>query len=154
MAVHTLLATQTIHADLDEAWRFFSDPRNLARITPKELGFEIRTKDLPAAIYEGLMITYTVRPLFGIPVTWLSEITHVEERSSFIDEQRVGPYRVWHHEHRFRELGPSQVEVTDRVTYVLPFGPLGSLLHGVMVKPQLNKIFAYRDKVITEIFGR
>lgn len=152
MAVHTLQTKQIIRASMEEAWAFFSNPRNLAKITPPELGFEIATPDLPSQIYAGMMIAYRVRPLLGIPMTWLSEITLVEEGVRFIDEQRVGPYAVWHHEHAFHDLGDGRVEVDDRATYVLPFAPLGDLAHGMLVKPQLAKIFAFREKAVRELF--
>jgi len=99
-----------------------------------------------------MMIRYRVRPLFGIPVTWLTEITQVNEPHSFVDEQRVGPYRLWHHEHTFRQTGEQQVEIGDRIHYVLPFGVFGSAVHALFVRAELEKIFAYREKVIARIF--
>lgn len=152
MAVHTLHTQQIIRATREQAWAFFSDPRNLAKITPPTLGFEVLTPDLPARIRSGLMIAYRVRPLFGIPMQWLTEITHVEEGVRFIDEQRVGPYAVWHHEHEFRDLGDGRVEMEDRVTYVLPFGPLGDLVHPLLVKPQIETIFGFRERAVREMF--
>ncbi|MEZ5386331.1 MAG: SRPBCC family protein [Prosthecobacter sp.] len=152
MAVHTLHTKQTIHTTLEDAWTFFSNPRNLARITPPGMGFEILTPDLASHIYEGMMIAYRVRPLMGIPMTWLTEITLVEEGKRFIDEQRVGPYAVWHHEHVFSDLGDGRVEIEDRVTYVLPFAPLGELAHSILVKPELDRIFSYREKAVQELF--
>lgn len=152
MAVHTLHAQQIIRATREQAWGFFSDPRNLTKITPPTLGFEVLTPDLPSQIRAGLMIAYRVRPLFGIPMQWLTEITHVEEGVRFIDEQRVGPYAVWHHEHEFRDLGDGRVEMEDRVTYVLPFGPLGDLVHPLLVKPQLKAIFGFREREVREMF--
>lgn len=153
MAVHTLQATQTIPSTLAQAWTFFSNPRNLARITPPALGFEILTPDLPEEIHPGLMIAYRVRPILGVPMTWLTEITHVEEGRRFVDEQRVGPYAVWHHEHTFRDRGDGRVDLGDHVTYVLPFGPFGVLLHGWLVRPQLDRIFAHREIAVRKIFG-
>jgi ligand-binding SRPBCC domain-containing protein len=85
-------------------------------------------------------------------VRWLTEITHVEPGKFFADEQRVGPYRIWHHEHHFTPLDGDRIEMTDRVTYVLPFGPLGDLVHPFLVKPQLAKIFTFREKAVSEIF--
>ena len=152
MAIHTLTSTQIISTTPARAWAFFSDPRNLARITPAGLGFEILTPDLPECIHEGLMIAYRVRPVLGLPITWLTEITHVHEGVSFVDEQRVGPYAVWHHEHRFRDLGDGRVQMSDRVTYVLPFGPLGVLVHGWLVRPQLERIFAHREQAVNRLF--
>ncbi|MCB9892416.1 MAG: SRPBCC family protein [Planctomycetes bacterium] len=153
MAIHTLHSTQVIETTLDEAWSFFSNPRNLARITPPSLGFEVRTKDLPDSIHAGLMIEYRVRPLLGIPTTWLTEITQVRERAYFVDEQRIGPYRIWHHEHGFRELAPGRVEIEDRVTYVVPFGPLGTILHKLVIQRRLAEIFEFRKGIITGLFS-
>jgi ligand-binding SRPBCC domain-containing protein len=153
MAVHTLHKKQVIRAALPEAWSFFSNPRNLSRITPPSLGFEVLTPDLPDRIYAGLMIAYRVRPLLGIPVTWLTEITVVEEGRRFIDEQRVGPYAVWHHEHEFHDQGDGRIEIEDRVTYVLPFAKLGELAHPFLVQPQLARIFAFRERALVEIWG-
>lgn len=152
MPVHTLTSKQIITATREQAWAFFSNPRNLARITPPEMGFEITTPDLPPHIRPGLMIAYRVRLMFGIPMTWLSEITQVREGGHFIDEQRVGPYAVWHHEHWFHEREGGRIEIEDRVTYVLPFGWLGNLAHPVIVKPQLDRIFAFREKAVRDLF--
>jgi ligand-binding SRPBCC domain-containing protein len=151
MAIHTLEHTQAVHATLETCWKFFSDPRNLARITPPELGFEV-TSALPAQMHPGLMIQYRVRPLFGIPVTWLTEITHVDQPYSFVDEQRIGPYRIWHHEHRFTDGGNGTVTMQDKVTYVLPFGPFGDLAHPLIVQPQLRSIFDFRNEAVRTIF--
>lgn len=152
MAVHTLHTKQIIRATRQEAWDFFSNPRNLAKITPPELGFEIISPDLPPSMREGMMIAYRVRPLLGLPMTWLSEITLVEPGVRFIDEQRVGPYAVWHHEHEFHDLGDGRIEMEDKATYVLPFAPLGDLAHAWLVQPQLKRIFAYREKAVRELF--
>jgi ligand-binding SRPBCC domain-containing protein len=151
MSVHVLESSQVVHASIDRAWDFFSDPRNLSRITPPELDFKILSA-LPERVYPGLMIEYRVRPLLGIPARWVTEITHVEPGKFFVDEQRIGPYRIWHHEHHFRPLDGGRVEMTDRVTYVLPFGPLGDLVHPFLVKPQLAKIFAFREKAVAGLF--
>lgn len=152
MPVHTLLTRKVLKLRRQQAWDFFSNPRNLPRITPPGLGFQILTPDLPAEVYPGLMIAYRVRPLAGIPMTWLTEITQVHPGESFVDEQRVGPYAVWHHEHRFRELGDGRIEMEDRVTYVLPMGWLGNLVHPWLVRPQLDRIFAFREAALQELF--
>jgi len=149
--IHLLETSQIIPVGIERAWDFFSDPRNLARITPPKLDFTVLTA-LPERIYAGMMIQYRVRPLLGIPVKWLTEITHVEPGKFFVDEQRIGPYRIWHHEHHFKQLDDGRTELSDRVTYVLPFGPLGNLMHPLLVKPQLAKIFAFREKAVTELF--
>jgi ligand-binding SRPBCC domain-containing protein len=152
MGVHTLKTTQVLRATLEQAWDFFSNPQNLAKITPKELDFTVLS-ELPERIYPGLMIEYRVRPLFSIPVRWVTEISHVERGQFFVDEQRVGPYRMWHHEHHFRVLGDGCVEMTDRVTYIVPFGPLGELVRPWLVEPQLAKIFTHRERVVAELFA-
>ncbi len=153
MAIHTFRKAQLIRATLDDCWRFFSDPRNLARITPPTLDFRVLS-DLPQSIRAGLLIEYRVRPLLGVPVRWLTEITHVDAPHYFVDDQRAGPYRIWHHEHFFAEQPGGLVEIRDLVTYALPFGPFGNLAHLPIVLPQLRKIFAYREKAVVEIFGK
>jgi ligand-binding SRPBCC domain-containing protein len=149
--IHLLKRSQIVSADLETCWRFFSNPANLARITPPDLDFQILS-DLPHEIYEGLMIEYRVRPLFGIPLPWLTEITHVRRPSFFVDEQRVGPYAVWHHEHEFHAIDAQRTEILDRVHYVLPFAPLSEIIHPFLVQPRLEKIFSYRKHAIEEIF--
>ncbi len=103
MPIYQLERKQTVSLGLEECWRFFSDPRNLEKITPPSMNFTIKSA-LPPEVYPGLMIEYTVSPLLGIPLTWLTEIVHVDAPHRFVDEQRVGPYRIWHHEHSFRAL--------------------------------------------------
>ena len=152
MPIHVLHRTQTLAITREEAWQFFSDPRNLARITPPKLGFQIVTPDLPARIYAGLMIQYRVRPLLGIPMIWLTEITHVTEGHYFSDEQRVGPYALWHHEHWFHDAGSGAVELQDRVTYKLPGGRLSEPAHALVVRRQLNEIFNYRTIAVKRRF--
>ncbi len=149
--IHRLLQTQIFHAGERECWSFFSNPANLSKITPPSLDFKI-ISDLPAEIYPGMMIEYRVRPLFGIPVTWLTEITHVERPRFFVDEQRVGPYKMWHHEHHFEPLGGGQIKMTDIVTYRLPFSPLSEVFHPLLVEPELRRIFEYRKRVVAELF--
>lgn len=149
--IHFLESRQKIPAPLHRVWEFFTDPRNLAQITPADLDFQVLST-VPERIHPGLMISYQVRPLFGIPVRWLTEITHVEPGARFVDEQRVGPYRIWHHEHHFQSLPDGSVEMMDRVTYVLPFGWLGNLAHPFLVKPTLEKIFEFRRESVERIF--
>ena len=152
MPIHTLRRTQIVPAALEECWAFFSDPGNLARITPPALDFQVLSEAVPT-IYPGLMIEYRVRPLWRIPMTWLTEITHVDAPHRFVDEQRVGPYTIWHHEHTFRALDGGQTEIVDVVYYVLPLGWLGNLAHPFLVAPQLHAIFAFREKAVRERFG-
>ena len=150
--IHTLHMRQILHATRQRCWEFFSNPRNLAKITPPDMGFVVKSEQ-PPHVYAGMMIEYRVSPLFGIPMTWLSEITQVCEGEYFIDEQRVGPYAIWRHEHRFTDLADGRTEMHDIVTYVLPFSPFSEIVHPFLVKPQLDKIFAYREKVVAQLFG-
>lgn len=133
---------------LTEAWGFFSNPANLALITPPKLNFVI-SSDVPEKVYAGAIIAYKVHPFLGIPLTWVTEITHVKECEYFVDEQRYGPYRLWHHQHLFKETD-SGVEIEDIVDYILPFGPLGLFVHSLFVKRQLDSIFEYRSRVLRE----
>jgi ligand-binding SRPBCC domain-containing protein len=116
------------------------------------MGFDVKT-EVPEKMYEGLMIEYRVRPLMNIPMTWITEITHVKDFQFFVDEQRKGPYRIWHHEHHFMETEEG-VEMTDIVSYELPFGLLGKIAHPILVKKKLEEIFAYRYKVVEELFNK
>lgn len=151
MTLHRLEATQVLPVTIEEAWAFFSDPRNLSAITPPDLDFRI-TSAVPERMYEGMIVTYTLRPLMGIPVAWATEITHVDEGRRFVDEQRVGPYRMWHHEHTFSSAGRG-VEMNDVVHYRLPFGPFGDLVHRAAVRNRVRRIFAYRRQALTARFG-
>ncbi len=151
MSLHQLRAIQRVPIDLDTAWAFFSDPRNLKTITPEYMGFRIKT-DLPAEMYPGLIVEYTVSPVARIPLTWVTEITHVKHGEYFVDEQRSGPYAMWHHEHHFKAI-PGGVEMLDIVSYRLPFGPLGDIVNRLSVAAQVKEIFTYREKVLAKRFG-
>lgn len=143
---------QLLPISLKEAWTFFSSPKNLATITPDYMKFEVCTpEDELQSIYPGQMITYTVRPLLNIPLKWTTEITAVEHEKYFIDEQRYGPYRFWHHRHLFKEV-PEGVLMQDIVSYLLPLGPLGWIARHLFVKKQLNDIFEYRTQKLEELF--
>ena len=149
--MYQLKKTQLIKTDLETCWKFFSSPTNLKLITPPYMGFDIKVS-LPEKMYEGLMIAYTVRPLWGIPMTWITEIKTVKDNHFFVDEQRKGPYNIWHHEHHFKETAEG-FEMTDIVTYVIPLGILGRLMHPIIVKPKLEEIFDYRYKRVEELFN-
>ncbi len=153
MATYQIKEELELATSMEEAWDFISSPENLKEITPDYMGFEINTPGLPEKIYPGLMIAYWVRPVGGIKMAWLTEITQVKEPHYFVDEQRSGPYALWHHEHR---LSPTEkgVLMTDLVTYRLPAGPLGDLAHRIFVKKQLEGIFHYRELVMVKKFGR
>ena len=151
MSVHRFEARQVVPIGLDEAWAFFSNPRSLALITQPEMGFEV-TSPLPERMHPGLIIGHRVRPLLGIPVTWITEISHLVEGELFVDEQRFGPYRFWHHQHHFRPVEDG-VEIGDIVHYALPFGPLGDLLNALLVRNRVRAIFDYRRGVLEQRFG-
>lgn len=142
---------QRLPLTLEEAWDFFSRPDNLARITPPDLGFEV-TSSLPERMYAGMIVSYRVNPFGSLRVPWVTEITQAREPEFFVDEQRGGPYRLWHHQHLFRAVAGG-VEMTDLVHYQLPFGFLGDLLAGRAVERRVAAIFAYRRQVLTELFG-
>ena len=148
--MYQLKRTQFVKTDLATCWDFFSSPNNLNKITPKEMGFDVLTEGVEN-MYEGLMIEYKVRPLLNIPLRWITEITHVKYQQYFVDEQRKGPYKIWHHEHHFKEV-QGGVEMTDIVSYELPFGILGKMVHPLLVKKKLDQIFAYRFKIVDELF--
>ena len=151
MTPHRIRSVQFIPVPQEEAWDFFSDPRNLPRIIPPWLTFEILS-DPPGRMYPGLLIEYRVRPLWGIPLRWLTEITHVVEPFLFVDEQRCGPYRLWHHRHRFRVVGGG-VEMEDEVHYQLRGGPFGRVAQRRLVRRRLAEIFDYRRTEVERIFG-
>ena len=146
-----LTRQQHLPIDPEEVWDFFSRPENLARITPDDLGFEI-TSPLQDKMYAGMIVSYRVRPLAGVALPWVTEITQVREPLFFVDEQRSGPYRFWHHQHLF-EPTEAGVSMTDLVHYQLSFGWVGHLLLGRTVARRLEGIFAYRERILTELFG-
>jgi ligand-binding SRPBCC domain-containing protein len=149
--MYQLKRTQFIKTDINTCWDFFSSPKNLKLITPPYMGFEVKT-EVPKKMYEGLMIAYTVRPLLGIPMSWITEIKTVKENEFFVDEQRQGPYTIWHHEHHFKAV-EGGVEMTDIVSYVLPLGFLGKMAHPIIVRKKLEEIFAYRFQKVDELFN-
>lgn len=152
MAAHSIKTVQQIPVSLDKAWDFFSNPANLAAITPADMGFKVISKHHGDRMYAGQIIEYTVKPVLGIPVYWMTEITQVKEGVYFIDEQRRGPYALWHHQHHFKEI-PRGVEMTDIVHYRNPFWIFGKLANVLFVRKKLEKIFEYRRKKVEEMFG-
>ncbi|SNS44434.1 Ligand-binding SRPBCC domain-containing protein [Ekhidna lutea] len=150
--IYTLTVMQQLPIGLSEAWEFFSSPKNLEKITPQQMGFKI-TSGEPGKMYPGQIISYKVSPLPGIKTSWVTEITQVKHGKFFVDEQRFGPYRMWHHEHHFEE-NEQGVMMTDKVSYKMPFGFLGHLAQVLLVKKQLKGIFEYRVKVLEEKFGK
>ncbi len=149
--IHTIRQVQKLSIPVEEVWDFFSRPENLVKITPASMDFKITSELNGDEIYQGQLITYKVRPLLGIAIIWVSEITHVERHKLFIDEQRKGPYKIWHHEHYFKPVDGG-TEMTDIVEYKIPFGVLGSL--GLpFVKKQLEGIFNYRRRKVEEMLS-
>ncbi|MBC6399810.1 MAG: SRPBCC family protein [Ekhidna sp.] len=142
---------QKLPIGLSEAWDYFSTPVNLADITPAHMGFKI-TSEVPGKMYTGQIISYKVAPLPGIKTNWITEITHIEKNKFFVDEQRFGPYSMWHHEHHFEEVDGG-IMMTDKVSYKIPFGFLGRIAQSLFVKKQLTGIFEHRVKVLKEKFG-
>jgi ligand-binding SRPBCC domain-containing protein len=151
MAFYQLIKKQFIPASIDEVWDFISSPNNLKEITPKHMGFDIISENLPDKMYPGMIISYKVRPLLGIPMTWVTEITQVEEKKYFVDEQRIGPYSMWHHEH-FIEQKDNGMLMKDIVTYKPPFGFLGRIANAFFIRKQLEGIFAYREVALKKRF--
>ncbi|MBE0662769.1 MAG: SRPBCC family protein [Bacteroidales bacterium] len=142
-----------IKADLQSAWDFISLPENLSKITPPQMDFRItyRSSLDGDKMYPGQIICYKVKPLPFFNASWVTEITQVQEKRFFIDEQRFGPYRFWHHQHIIKEV-PEGVEMTDIVSYKLPLGMIGRWFVGWLVRRQLKNIFEYRSRQMDKIF--
>ena len=152
MGVFYLHAEQLLPVNIETAWAFFSSPNNLALITPPEMGFITLTPMADGAeIYTGMLIDYTVKPLFGISLRWQTEIMSVQKPHSFTDKQLKGPYRLWEHTHTFTQTDKG-VLMKDEVKYQLPFGLLGGLAHALLVRKKLQALFRYRKAAIERIF--
>jgi ligand-binding SRPBCC domain-containing protein len=149
--IHVLKQEQNLPISISEAWDYFSRPENLNEITPPDMNFRILT-NLPERVYPGLMIVYKVQVFPMVVFEWATEITHVSQPDFFVDEQRFGPYAMWHHEHHFREV-PGGVHMTDIVHYKLPLGWFGNLFHGLVVKGKLQQIFNFRKEALVKKFG-
>ena len=143
---------QKLNASLDEVWDFISSPANLKQITPSYMGFDISSPNLAEKMYAGMMISYVVRPLFGIKTKWLTEITHVKDKSYFVDEQRFGPYVIWHHQH-FIEPTDTGVLMKDIITYQPPFGILGAIANTLIIQNKLEEIFEFRRVALEKRYG-
>lgn len=152
MAAHNFKMTQKIPVSPDRAWEFFSNPANLKAITPGNMGFTVISLHHGEKMYAGQLIEYKVRPLLGIPLYWMTEITQVKDQEYFIDEQRFGPYRFWHHQHHFKAI-PGGVEMTDIIHYKNPLGFIGRLANRLFVAKKLEKIFRYRFLKTEELLG-
>ena len=145
--IYTLTSEQILPLSLKEAWEFFTLPTNLDKITPKEMEFRI-TNNPPNRTYKGQIITYKIGILPGISSNWITEITHLEDQQFFVDEQRFGPYAMWHHEHHFKEISENKVLMTDIVNFKMPFGILGDFFAGKMVKSKVKFIFESRYTIL------
>ena len=142
---------QKLPIPLDQAWRFFSDPANLKQITPKHMGFIVTSKE-QRDMYKGQIIQHVVKPLLGIPLNWCTEITQVEEKKYFIDEQRFGPYTFWHHQHWFQEI-EGGVLMEDILHYKVPLGPIGLVVDKLLVEKKVSQIFEFRKQALLDRFG-
>jgi ligand-binding SRPBCC domain-containing protein len=151
--VYSLKFVQVLPVSLEEAWDYFSRPSNLKDITPPSLNFKIISRHQGDRMYAGQVIEYKVHPVLGIPLYWMTEITHVKELQYFVDEQRYGPYSLWHHQHHFREV-EGGVEMTDLVHYKIPFWFLGDIANSLFIKKQLAEIFDFRFKKAEALFGK
>ncbi len=152
MKLYQIKTEQKLPISIEKAWDFFSDPKNLKDITPGEMGFEI-ISGADESIYPGQIIQYNVSPIFGIKLRWVTEITHVVKNKYFVDEQRFGPYSLWHHKHFFKKI-KGGILMEDVVDYKIPLGWMGQLAHFVFVKNKLNKIFKYRENKLVKLFGK
>lgn len=149
--MHTIKTIQQLPISMEQAWDFFSDPRNLNTITPDSMRFKTLSGD-ERKMFAGQIIHYKISPFKGITMEWVTEITHVKDKEFFVDEQRFGPYKFWHHKHFFKAVDGG-VEMEDIVHYKVPFGFLGKLLHPIIVKPKLDEIFRYRKQKLITLFG-
>ena len=147
--IYTLQTEQFIPVSLNEAWDFFSSPKNLSKITPDKMNFNIISDTFREKMYAGQIIQYTVSPLLGLKMHWVTEITKVEEKKMFIDEQRFGPYKFWHHQHHFNQVDGG-VMMTDIINYAIPLGLFGRFLNFLFIGSEVSKIFEYRKKYIDE----
>lgn len=151
MKIYTLHKKQKLPISVDTAWQFLSDPKNLKVITPDYMSFNILSgADRP--MFAGQIIQYIVTPVLGIKTKWVTEITNVVDKHYFVDEQRFGPYALWHHKHFIKEI-EGGVEMEDIIDYKIPFGFIGQLAHPLLVKPKLNEIFEYRKQKLEALFG-
>lgn len=150
MSLTQLLYEQRINTDIDNLWKFISSPKNLSKITPSYMDFKILSK-IPDEMYEGLIISYTVKPILGVKMNWVTEITHIKDKKYFVDEQRKGPYKMWHHEHILIETD-NGIIMKDIISYIPPFGILGKILNILFIKRQVKGIFKYRTEVLNKIF--
>jgi len=153
MAVNSIKTVQKIPVSLQVAWDFFSNPANLQAITPVELNFIIISRHPGEKMYPGQILEYKVKPILGISLYWMTEITQVQEKELFIDQQRKGPFRMWHHQHHFLTIDGG-VQMTDIVHYKSPLWLPGNLVNFLFIRKKLKEIFEYRFQKIEELFGK
>lgn len=149
MKLHRIHRSQLIPITITEAWEFFSNPVNLSKITPPWLNLKV-ISDIPRSMHSGMIISYLITPMAFKPTLWISEITHVKTPTYFVDEQRLGPFRFWHHQHLFKEVG-RDVEIQDILHYAMPLGPVGELVHAMSVLKKVEGIFDFRKKTLERI---
>ena len=147
MGFYQFQRVQKVNASIDQVWEFISSPKNLKEITPDAMGFDIITEDLSPVMYAGMIISYFVKPFWGIKMKWVTEITHIRDKEYFVDEQRVGPYKIWHHQHILEPI-ENGVLMKDIISYQPPFGILGNIANQWMIKNKLKDIFNYRFQAI------
>ena len=152
LKLYQIKTKQQLPIPVEKAWNFFSNPNNLKEITPKEMNFRIMS-GADRSIFSGQIIQYKVSPVFGISTKWVTEITHVKEKEYFVDEQRFGPYSLWHHKHFIKKIDGG-IEMEDIVDYKIPFGFIGQIAHFLFVKNKLKQIFKYRENKLIELFGK
>ncbi len=150
--LHILHTKQLIKSDLTSVWAFISSPKNLAKITPEYMGFDIIGDLVNEKMFAGQIIEYHIKPIAGIKMHWVTEITQVKYLEYFVDNQKHGPYSIWHHKHFLKEV-PGGVEMTDIVHYKLPFGILGKIINAIFIKKKIKQIFDFRYKKIEELFN-
>jgi len=154
MSTHIIKTTQNLPITLEEAWDFISSPHNLKTITPEHFGFDIINGIRPEdKMYAGQIIIYKLQPLPGMKVKWVTEISQVEQQRYFIDEQRSGPYKMWHHQHFLKTI-PGGVQMDDIIHYEIPFGPIGEIANLLFVKKKLESVFEYRRVKLETLFGK
>ena len=152
MKIYQINTKQNLPISVKEAWEFLSSPNNLAEITPKYMNFKILS-GADKSIFAGQIIQYKVTPVLGITLKWVTEITHVKQNEYFVDEQRFGPYSLWHHKHFIKEIDGG-IEMEDIVDYKIPFGFLGQIAHSLFIEKKLIQIFNYREKKLVKLFGK
>lgn len=151
MKLYQIKTKQKLPISVDKAWEFLSNPKNLKEITPKYMNFRILS-GADRSIFAGQIIQYKVTPMLGISTKWVTEITHVKDKEYFVDEQRFGPYALWHHKHFIKKIDGG-VEMEDIIDYKIPFGIIGQIAHPIIVKNKLKQIFKYRENKLKELFG-